>query len=147
MYGSESWTDTGTTIHKLEVADMKVLRLISGVSRRDQWEDEISNEAIRRDLGINSIEEVARQARLRWYGHVSRMDNGRIPKALLDATLECRRGRGRPRRKWIDAVGNDLDCRDISWEEARDCVKNRAKWRQIVYDKVSVDAERHNTIG
>ena len=147
MYGSESWTDTGTTIHKIEVADMKVLRLISEVSRRDQWEDEISNEAIRRDLGINSIEEVARQARLRWYGHVSRMDNGRIPKALLDATLECKRGRGRPRRKWIDAVGNDLDCRDISWEEARDCVMNRAKWRRIVYDKVSVDVERQNTIG
>src|SRR5262249_34888448 len=103
MYGSESWTDNGSIIHKAEVADMKVLRMIGGVNRRDQWEERISNDDIRRDLGVKSVEDMAGQARLRWWGHVMRMEDGRIPKRILNSSVDGKRGRGRPRRRWIEA--------------------------------------------
>ena len=47
MYGSESWVDTNSSIHKLDVADMRVLRMVSGIRRWDQWQDNISNDDIR----------------------------------------------------------------------------------------------------
>lgn len=40
---------------------MKVIRMISGLSRRDQWENRICNDDIRVD---SKVEEVARRSRL-----------------------------------------------------------------------------------
>ena len=74
------------------------------------------------------------------------MDNGRIPNKLLDSSVDGNRERGRPRRRWRDAVGNDLDVRNISWEEAGLRALDRTTWRRIVYNRAEVDAERHNTI-
>lgn len=59
MYGSESWIDSGNLVHDLEVADMKVVRTISGISRRNQWENRIRNDSVRSDLNFESVEEVA----------------------------------------------------------------------------------------
>ena len=88
-----------------------VLRMISGVNRWRQWQENISNDRIREDLIVNSVEEAATQSRLRWWGHVQRMDEHRLPQQLLNSRMEGKRGRGRPRRRWEDAVGNDLDNR------------------------------------
>ena len=46
--------------------------------------------------------------------------------------MEGKRGRGRPRRRWEDAVGNDLDMRGLSWDEAREMAGDRGKWRKFV---------------
>lgn len=66
-HGKESWVDSNDLMHDLEVADMKVLQMISGVSRRDQWQNRISNENVRvRDgLNVDSVEEAAGKSRLR----------------------------------------------------------------------------------
>ena len=132
MYGSESWIDNGNFISKMEVADMRVLRMISGVNRWNQWQENISNDRIREDLIVNSVEEAATQARLRWWGHVQRMGEHRLPQQLLNSQLEGKRGRGRPRRRWEDAVGNDLDMKGLSWDEARNLAGDRGKWRRCV---------------
>lgn len=60
MYGSESWVDSGYLIQDLEVADMNVARMISGTSRRDQWENRIHNEDIRNELGIDLIDKATK---------------------------------------------------------------------------------------
>ncbi|XP_031634412.1 uncharacterized protein LOC116347821, partial [Contarinia nasturtii] len=111
LYGSESWVDSQNLIHGLEVADMKVLRMISGVSRRDQWENRIRNERIRDDLNAVSVDEVARMSRLRWFGHVQRMGELRLSKKILYADADGPRNRGRPRRRYLDSVKCDLDVR------------------------------------
>ena len=129
------------------VLDMKVLRMISGVNRRIQWEDRMSNDNIREELGVNSVEEAARRSRLRWWGHVQRIDEDRIPKKLLDSGLVGKRGRGRPRRKWVEAVGSDLDVTGVSWNEAVIWTLDRARWRRVINGKVFVDTERHTTNG
>jgi len=51
-----------------------------------------------------TIRETIRLNRLRWFGHVQRMEENRIPKRVLYINLETRRLRGRPRNRWQDEV-------------------------------------------
>jgi transcription termination factor 2 len=44
----------------------------------------VSNEEILKRAGIKSIETFISTARLRWYGHIVRMPDSRLPKFLLD---------------------------------------------------------------
>src|SRR3978361_1078345 len=108
---------------------MKIIRMISGVSRRDQWENRISNEVIRADLDIDSVDEVARRSRLRWYGHVERMEDFRLPKRILYSEVDGGRNRGRPRRRFLDSVKSDLNERGV---ETSRIALNRVAWRRVV---------------
>ena len=132
LFGSESWVDSGSLVHNLEVADMRVVRMISGTSRWDQWQNGISNEEIREELGIHSVDEAGRRARLRWWGHLNRMSESREPKKILEADIAGRRSRGRPRRRWRDSVRSDLEIRGLELEEARILTGTRREWRKVV---------------
>ena len=149
LYGSESWVDSGCLINDLEVADMNVLRLISGVSRRDQWEQGIHNEDIRTVFEIESVEEMARRSRLRWYGHVERMNEVRLPKKILYSEANGVRKRGRPRRRFMDSVKSDLQerCLDLN-SNIIGLARDRRAWRGVVYgvEAVGPDAERHTRV-
>ena len=47
--------------------------------------------------------EKAREARLRWFGHVQRRDSGDIGGRMLEMELPGTRPRGRPERRFMDA--------------------------------------------
>lgn len=49
----------------------------------------------------------AREARLRWFGHVRR-DKEYVGRRMLDKGLPGRRKRGRPKRRFMDAVKGDM---------------------------------------
>ena len=51
---------------------------------------------------------VIKIRRLEWIGHVIRMNETRYVKKIFEGKLEGRRGRGRPRLRWIDDVEDDL---------------------------------------
>ena len=53
-----------------------------------------------------AIGERIRINRLRWFGHVQRMEENRISKNVLNINLETR-VRGRPRNRWQDEVRKD----------------------------------------
>ena len=46
--------------------------------------------------------------RLEWLGHVVRMNEIRSVKKIFEGKLGGRRGRGRPRLRWINDVDDDL---------------------------------------
>jgi len=46
--------------------------------------------------------------RLEWLGHVSRMNETRFVKKIFEGKLEGRRGRGRPRLRWINDLEDNL---------------------------------------
>ena len=54
-----------------------------------------------------TIIETIRLNRLRWFGHVQRMEESRIPKRVLNMNLGTTRLRGRPRNRWQDEVRED----------------------------------------
>ena len=59
------------------------------------------------DARSKKHQETIRLNRLRWFGHVQRMEENRIPKKVLHMNLEATRLRGRPRSRWKDKVRED----------------------------------------
>ena len=51
-----------------------------------------------------TIIETIRLNRLRWFGHVQRMEENRIPQRVLYMNLGITNLRGRPRNRWQDEV-------------------------------------------
>ena len=61
LYGTECWAAKGEHGHKLSVAEMKMLRWMSGHTRLDK----IRNEDIRERVGVAPIVEKMVESRLR----------------------------------------------------------------------------------
>jgi hypothetical protein len=105
MYDAECWVTKGQYVQKMGVAEMRMLRWICGHTRKDR----IRNDDIRDKLGVTPIQDKLVQHRLRWFGHIQR----KSPEALVcSGILSCpeniRRGRGRSRLTWEEAIKRDL---------------------------------------
>jgi hypothetical protein len=75
-------------------------------NEKDTWRI-ITNEKIYAVVKKPTVTETIRLHRLRWFGHVQRMDENRIPKRVLYMNLGSTRPRGRPRNRWQDEVRED----------------------------------------
>lgn len=96
MYNSETWTMTAETQRKLLSFEMSCLRKIAGVSKRDRK----GNEDIKDDLGIKEdVVDKIHMKRLRYFGHVCRMEQRRLPYVCLHGRIQGHRERGRPRKR------------------------------------------------
>ena len=67
-----------------------------------------------------------RQVSLRWYGHVRRKDDGYIGRRMPRKELPGKRKRGRPKRRFMDAVREDMAVVEVTEEDTDD----RTKWRR-----------------
>ena len=95
-YGSECWTTKVNNKRKVATTEMRMLRGILGVTRRDH----IRNEEIRRILHISPIYEVMRRGRLRWFGHFQRRDADNVTRRVMNLAIPGTRRRGRPKKTW-----------------------------------------------
>ena len=68
--------------------------------------------------------------RLEWIGHVIRMNETRSVKKIFEGKLDGRRGRGRPRLRWIDNVEDDL--RKLGAKRWRTKALDREEWASII---------------
>jgi len=68
LYGTECWAVKSQHENQLSVVEMRMLRWMSGETRRDR----IRNDTIRERVGVAPIVEKSVENRLRWYGHVER---------------------------------------------------------------------------
>ena len=130
LYGAETWALTTKTKSRIQAAEMRVLRLIRGLTRRDR----IRNVHIRRMLGIQPLLEDIERSRLRLYGHLKWMNEGRLPRKYLDWQPERKRPVGRPRKRWKEGVDEALRRKGTSLmevEEGRD-FDDRDGWRQLL---------------
>ena len=79
-YGAECWALKMEDERRLKTTEMRMLRMICGKTLKDKT----NNEKIREMTGVVILEEFLKEKRLRWLGHVERMDEERGPvKALL----------------------------------------------------------------
>ena len=90
---------------KMEVAELKMVRWALGVTRKDK----IRKEYVRGTAKIAKLGYKLRNARLRWYGHVKRREKDYMGKRMMKMAVPGRRKRGRPRRRWMDLVGEDME--------------------------------------
>jgi hypothetical protein len=133
LYGSETWTLLKSDMNKLEVSQMRCLRQILGVSLRDRHR----NETIRiRCDHQPSVEEQIQKRRLRWFGHVCRMNINRLPHKLLwhKRPVHWRVQRAAPKKTWLKHVEEDLKNQRLTTDEARNFATDRQEWKRIVND-------------
>src|SRR6218665_1050694 len=90
LYGSECWCLRREDGSKLLVAEMSWLKGILGKSRRDRIRNEIIREKMEQK---ETIIDTIRKRGLTWFGHVTRMENGRLPIMALDSQVDGRRDR------------------------------------------------------
>ena len=76
---------------------------------------------------MGEISKKVQESRLKWYGHVSRREDEYVGKRVLGMEVPGKRRRGRPKRRWMDNIRNDLSERGLSEEDAQD----RSRWRRL----------------
>lgn len=129
LYGVECWPTKKVHIQKLMVAEMRMLRWMCGLTLRDR----VGSYFIRGKVSVAPIEDKLRESRLRWFGHVVRRPSNAPVRAcekivLENASLGCRRGRGRPKKSWREAIKNDLK----SLQLREDLATDRNRWRDRI---------------
>ncbi|KAK3540011.1 hypothetical protein QTP70_022804 [Hemibagrus guttatus] len=124
LYGLETVSLRKRQESELEVAELKMLRFSLGVTRLDR----IRNEYIRGTAHVGRLGDKVREARLRWFGHVQRRESEYIGRRMLDMELPGRRQRGRPKRRYMDGINEDMKLVGASVEDAED----RDRWREMI---------------
>ena len=66
--------------------------------------DEMRNERIREICGIQTVTSWVQGRRTEWSVHIARMAGDRSVRGVHEATLVGRRNRGRPMKRWTDAL-------------------------------------------
>ena len=125
LYGAECWSVRKNEEEIFEKTEMRMLRRIKGVTLRDK----VKSVDIRKELGVTSIQENVREMRLRWYGHMQRMQKKKNEmRAVVDMRVPGKRPRGRPRGRWMDCVRRDMQALRITPEDAQD----RTFWKSRI---------------
>lgn len=128
LYGSETWTLYAHEIRQLRTLQQRHIRSILKI----KWDDFVSNEEVLRRSNVEDIEISLAKSKLRWLGHVLRMDDSRAVKKLFyGERTDGSRPVGRPKLRFKDnlksllKIGNLLD---VWQEEALD----RVRWRSRI---------------
>lgn len=121
-YGAETWRLTEKNKRKIEAVEMDAIRRSMRISRKER----VRNDEIRRRMGVEGtvVQDIERQ-QLRWYGHVQRMPEERIPKQTLIWIPAEKRRRGRPKKSWIEGIKKAMSERNLAegqWD-------NRQEWK------------------
>ena len=81
LYCSDTWTTYAGQERILNTFHLRSIR--RGIS----WQDKVTNGDVLYRVGLPSMYTLLRQRRLRWLGHVRRMEDGRISKDILYGEL------------------------------------------------------------
>jgi hypothetical protein len=120
--------------HRLRVFENRVLRRIFGPKRdkvTGEWR-KLHNEELHDLYSSPTVIKIIKSRRMRWAGHVSRMEEKRNAYRLLVGKPEGKRPLGRPRRKWMNNISMDLG--EVEWGDVDwiGLAKNRNRWRALV---------------
>ena len=115
----------------MNVFERKVYRIILGSvydNEKEKWRI-LTNKEIYASVKKPTKIEKIRLNRLRWFGHVQRMEENRIPKRVLHVNLGTRKLRCRPRSRWKDEVREvGIIVGGEGWKEK---VHNREEWKKL----------------
>jgi hypothetical protein len=127
LYGRETWSLTLKEENRLRMFKNRVLTRIFGPKRDEvtgEWR-KLHNEELHILYSSPNIIRQIKSRRMRWAGHVARMEEERNVYRVLMGKPEGKRPLGRPRRRWEDGIRMDL--RDTGW--------GSVDWIQLAQDR------------
>ena len=127
LFGSETWPLKEEDPRRIARTDMQMVRWMCNVSLSERK----SSEELRNRLHIPEIADQLRQERLRWFGHVERMDNDNPVSQCRFIDVTGQRTRGRPRKTWNEVLRNDLKQLNLDSNLAQD----REVWKKLTLIK------------
>ena len=86
LYGAETWATMKRQEKRIEVTEMRMLRWMCGVTRKDK----IRNEHIRGTTRVAQASKQITERRLNWYGHLMRRDGEHILRKVFKADIPLR---------------------------------------------------------
>jgi hypothetical protein len=100
LYESEIWTLTALQRRRIEGAEMKLLRPLSGYTLYDHK----TNDSVRRELQAECVLDKIDVYRRNWVLHLQRMPPNRIPLKSYHCRPQGRRTIGRPKKRWREQL-------------------------------------------
>ncbi|XP_064423488.1 uncharacterized protein LOC135360406 [Latimeria chalumnae] len=135
MYGGETWT---TYVHQEKRLNSFHLRCLCRILNI-KWQDKVTNAEVLRRANLPSVTALFKQRRLRWLGHLSRLEDGRIPKDMLYGELsEGIRTTGRPKLRYKDTCKRDMKAFGIDPDQWETLAGDRNRWRQRLHQGIKV---------
>ena len=110
LHASETWPLSEADLQRLRRSDRAMIRWICNVKPEDTAM--VRSVALLNKLGVESLDVILREKRLRWYGHVER-STGAI-NTTFHMQVPGNAGRGRPRLTWKEvSIKAVLCCLEI----------------------------------
>ena len=108
-YGCEAWTLTNRDEQNLRIFKRRILRKIfCPVQNEDESSRIRMNYVLSEPVDNADIVRFIKSRRIAWLGHVMWMDEKRTSKRILEWKPIGRRIRGRPRKRWIEDIEDDI---------------------------------------
>ncbi|KAE9415104.1 hypothetical protein Angca_007067, partial [Angiostrongylus cantonensis] len=102
-YASETWSLRKQDERSLIVIKRAVERTMLGVSRSTQVRDGIRSSDLRQRSKIKDAVQYAKQSKIRWAGHVMRMNDNRWTRTVSDwISHDVKRTAGGPPTRWSE---------------------------------------------
>lgn len=129
-YASETWCMLKSDERRIATWERKILRRIYGPKvENDEWKMR-TNREIYELYGEPQIIGDIKGARLRWVGHVERSEEESLLQKIYKGKPGGRRCVGRPRKKWIENIEEDL--KELGIRGWRRKTQDRREWASIV---------------
>ena len=119
LHASECWPLRREEIQRLLRNERAMLRWMLKV----KIEDNVSLSTMCAKLNLAPLQSKLRLNRLRWYGHVVRSENW--INSCFHLEVDGFKGKGRPRKTWIETINEDLK----EWNIDSDVIKDRPIWK------------------
>ena len=125
LFGCEAWTLKKAHIVRLEKFHQTTLRRIA----RIRWFHKVTNYEVLSRCKIPSLQSMIESAQLRWCGHVVRMKDDRIPKALLYGRLTYGSSTRGNHSTYLNNIKSTLRACNIPCDRLEALASKRDSWR------------------
>ncbi len=133
LYNSETWTLTKNMEDSIDVFQRSQIRMAYGIN----WQDRMTNKELYKMSGLKPWSELIRMRRLRFFGHLHRMDASVPARIALDeANRKVRKPKGGQKTTWIKMMEKDLNLptdtklKPVRFQQILDLTQDRTMWRQ-----------------
>ena len=117
-YGNEIWDGSKCKVDALESIILRGAKRILGCSSKT------CNEAVKGDMGLESLKCRRDKAKLKWWYELLKMPENRYPKQLFNQRWNIKPRRGRQRKMWGRIVEDIFESLGIDKEEWSESIKN-----------------------